>query len=98
MTQATDDHRPEALGRDITHQGDCVSGHIHLAEFVEKAAPVATKVAVGTGATTAGATALWTLPEIASAVGITCSLIATASAVTFQYLNYRLNKQRASAN
>ncbi len=75
-----------------------MSGHIHLAEFVEKAAPIATKVAVGTGASTAGATALWSLPEVASAVGIVCSVIATVSAVTFQYLNYRINAKRKAIN
>lgn len=69
----------------------------HLAEFVEKASPVATKTALGTGGATVTASIVWNLPDIAYAVGIVGSIITAVGALTFQYLNYRLNHKLKTA-
>jgi len=65
-----------------------------VTHFVQQAAPIATKAAIGAGGTTAAAASYWTLPEIAAAVGIVCTVSTFLAAVTFQFLNYRLNKAR----
>ena len=67
---------------------------LHLAEFVEKASPIAAKTAIGTSVATGAASAVWTLPDIASIVGIVCSIAATTAAIMFGYLNYKINKKR----
>jgi hypothetical protein len=70
---------------------------LHLAEFVERASPIATKAAIGTSVATSatGAVAVaWTLPDIATLVGIVCSIAATTAAIMFGYLNYKINKKR----
>lgn len=60
------------------------------ADFVEKASQISPKVAAGTGMATAIST-YWSIPDLAAVVGIVCSILATGAAITFQYLNYRLN-------
>lgn len=68
------------------------------ADLVEKTAHLTTKAAVSTGAATYVISSAWTIPDIAAVVGIVCTTLTAIAAITFQFLNYRLNVARSRAD
>lgn len=64
----------------------------HLAHFIQQAEPIATRTSIGAGVATFLSSL--TLAEWAQIIGITCTITMTIAAMTFHWLNYRLNKQR----
>lgn len=67
---------------------------MHLAEVVEKAAPIAVKAAIGTSVTTAAAPQIWALQETAIIVGMVSSIATATAAIVLGVLNYMINKKR----
>lgn len=68
----------------------------HLTHFVQQAEPIATRTGIFAGIATFMSSL--TLAEWAQIIGITCTITMTIAALTFHWLNYRLNKARVKGD